>query len=92
MKTKVECPVCGWRGEEGICPRCDFPLEKYRGILSGSPVVYDESLREEFEVDVQKYKKIYEERSVGGSQGGQKSFPDEETQSGIQLLFSLLRS
>ena len=80
MKTKVECPVCGWRGEEEICPRCDFPLEKYREILSGNPVVYDDSLREEFETDVQKYKKIYEERTAGGSQGGQKLFPDEETQ------------
>jgi hypothetical protein len=80
MKIKVECPVCGWQGEEGICPRCDFPLEKYRWVLSGSPVVYDESLREEFEIDVQKHKKIYEERTAGGSQGGQKLFPDEETQ------------
>jgi S-DNA-T family DNA segregation ATPase FtsK/SpoIIIE len=80
MKIKVECPVCGWRGEEGICPRCDFPLEKYREILSGSPVVYDEGLREEFGIDVQKHKKIYEERTAGGSEGGQKLFPDEETQ------------
>jgi rubredoxin len=35
MKTKVECPVCGWRGEERICPRCGFPLERYREILRG---------------------------------------------------------
>jgi parallel beta-helix repeat protein len=62
MKERLKCPVCGWEGESESCPNCKFPLEKFRPLLSGERVLYNEGLAEEFEALVQKHEVIFRKK------------------------------
>jgi hypothetical protein len=77
---KLRCPACGWEGESETCPNCDFPLANFRHLLSGDLVLYDESLKAEFEALVQKHRTIYQGRRPTELTEAQSRAPDEETQ------------
>jgi hypothetical protein len=49
MINSLKCPICGWEGENEICPQCKFPLGKFRPFLSGEQDLYDELLAKEQE-------------------------------------------
>jgi hypothetical protein len=58
----LQCPVCGYRGNEETCPQCGFPLGQYRDFLSGIPVLADEAWKRELEELIQRHRTIYQER------------------------------
>jgi hypothetical protein len=64
MPDLVRCIVCGWKwdGKGKTCPECDFPIARFRGLLSGERVVYDEELEPEFRQLIAKHTAIYESR------------------------------
>ncbi len=61
MAKKIYCPVCSWQwdGQKENCPRCDFPIARFAGLLSGNPVIYDETLKKEFETELERCKKVW---------------------------------
>jgi hypothetical protein len=60
MDEEVKCPVDAWQwdGKRETCPHCDFPIARFRGLLSGKRVVYDEKLKQEFDDLVAKHRKF----------------------------------
>jgi hypothetical protein len=64
MSDQVLCPVCGWRwdGQSGSCPKCDFPIARFKDFLSGEPIVWDENFKRDFDDLVKSHTRIYEER------------------------------
>jgi hypothetical protein len=58
----VQCPACGYRGNEETCPQCGFPIGRYRDFLSGVPVLADEAWKRELEESIQRHRTIYQER------------------------------
>jgi hypothetical protein len=58
----LQCPACGYRGNEETCPQCGFPLGQYRDFLSGIPVLADEAWKLELEELIQRHRTIYQER------------------------------
>ncbi len=49
------------------CPRCEFPIARFAGLLSGKPVIYDKTLKTEFEGELARCQKIW--RGKGLFQG-----------------------
>jgi parallel beta-helix repeat protein len=58
----VQCPACGYRGDEEICPQCGFPIGRYRDFLSGVPVLADEAWKRELEEQVRRHRIVYQQR------------------------------
>jgi len=58
----VQCPACGYRGDEEICLQCGFPIGRYRDFLSGVPVLADEAWKRELEEQVRRHRIVYQQR------------------------------
>jgi len=58
----VQCPACGYRGNEKTCPQCGFPIGRYRDFLSGVPVLADEAWKRELEEQIQRHQALYQQR------------------------------
>jgi hypothetical protein len=59
MTESIQCPVCNWKwdGQKERCPECDFSISRFRSLLSGKPVLYDEGLKAEYEEELEKSRK-----------------------------------
>jgi parallel beta-helix repeat protein len=58
----LQCPACGYRGNEETCPQCGFPIGRYRDFLSGVPVLADEAWKRELEEQIQRHRALYQQR------------------------------
>jgi hypothetical protein len=63
MNEEVKCPVCAWPwdGKRETCPHCDFPIARFKDLLSGKRIVWVEKLKQEFDDLVAKHRKVYEQ-------------------------------
>jgi len=63
MNEEIKCPVCSqqWDGKNLYCPNCDFPIFRFKELISGKPVIFDVHFKQEFENLLEKHRKIYNE-------------------------------
>ena len=66
MDEEVKCPVDAWPwdGERETCPNCDFPIARFKDLLAGKRVVYEEKLKPTFDDLVKKHTEVYEARKA----------------------------
>ncbi len=66
MAESIQCPVCNgqWDGQKESCPRCEFPIARFAGLLSGKPVVSYETLKTEFESELARCQKIWRRKGL----------------------------
>jgi hypothetical protein len=81
MDEEVKCPVDAWQwdGKGKTCPECDFPIARFRGLLSGERVVYDEELEPEFRQLIAKHTAIYESRQKEQAAKASSTAGEEQT-------------
>jgi hypothetical protein len=72
MDEEVKCPVDAWPwdGERETCPNCDFPIARFKDLLAGKRVVYEEKLKPTFDDLVKKHTEVYEARKAEKSLEG----------------------
>ena len=66
MSEKILCPVCYWQWDGGAknCPHCDFPIAQFKDLLSGKPVLWDKTLKQDFDNLIEKHREISRKRKV----------------------------
>jgi hypothetical protein len=62
----IICPVCKWQwdNKNQNCPNCDFPIAQFKDLLAGKRILSDDDLIKEFHNELEKAKKVYEERKT----------------------------
>jgi WD40 repeat protein len=66
MSEKILCPVCYWQWDGGAktCPHCDFPIAQFKDLLAGKPVLWDKTLKQDFDNLIEKHREISRKRKV----------------------------
>jgi hypothetical protein len=62
----ILCPVCKWQwdNKNQNCPNCNFPIAQFKDLLAGKRILSDDDLIKEFHNELEKAKKVYEERKT----------------------------
>jgi hypothetical protein len=62
----IICPVCKWQwdNKNQNCPNCNFPIAQFKDLLAGKRILSDDDLIKEFHNELEKAKKVYEERKT----------------------------
>jgi len=62
----IICPVCKWQwdNKNQNCPNCNFPIAQFKDLLAGKRILSDDDLIKQFQNELEKAKKVYEERKT----------------------------
>jgi hypothetical protein len=62
----IICPVCKWQwdNKNQNCPNCNFPIVQFKDLLAGKRILSDDDLIKQFHNELEKAKKVYEERKT----------------------------
>jgi hypothetical protein len=90
----IICPVCKWQwdNKNQNCPNCNFPIAQFKDLLAGKRILSDDDLIKEFHNELEKAKKVYEERKTKLTQPTKNklSLYWEEIREGMYILYIAL--
>jgi len=66
MTEEITCPSCYQQVDKGndYCPFCEFPIHRFKPLLSGKPVIYDHELIKEFNTLIEKHREIAKKKNL----------------------------
>jgi WD40 repeat protein len=66
MAKRITCPSCYQQFDDGndYCPFCEFPIHRFKSLLSGKPVIYDHELIKEFNTLIEKHREIAKKKNL----------------------------
>ena len=66
MAKRITCPSCYQQVDRGndYCPFCEFPIHRFKPLLSGKRVIYDHELIKEFNTLIEKHRDIAKKKNL----------------------------